>query len=85
MREAHEAASCGHAEMVMTGCCSVESVDPPAEGVLPGAAGDIEPPALAGTLFAAPAGDGLAAAALAGDGDPPPAVPRYRLFSALLL
>ena len=85
METAHEAASCGHAEMVMTGCCSADSVDPTAAGVLPGPAGDIDPPALAGSLFAAPGGDGLGAAVLACDGDPPPAVPRYRLFSALLL
>lgn len=85
MQEYHEAASCGHVEMVMTGCCSAESVDPPAEGILPGSAGDIEPPGLAGSLCAAPASDGLEAAVLACDGDPPPAVPRYRLYSALLL
>lgn len=85
MQESHEAASCGHAEMVMTGCCSAELVDPTAAGVLPGPAGDIDPPALAGSLFTAPGGDGLEAAVLACDGDPPPAVPRYRLFSALLL
>lgn len=85
MQTAHEAASCGHAEMVMTGCCAAESVDPPAEGVLPGAPGDIDPPALAGTGPDAPASRGLDAAVLACDGDPPPAVPRYRLYSALLL
>ena len=85
MQESHEAASCGHAEMVMTGCCSVESVDPPAEGILPGSAGDIDPPALARTAAEAPESRGLEAAVLACDGDPPPAVPRYTLFSALLL
>ncbi|MCY3932838.1 MAG: hypothetical protein OXH70_14105 [Acidobacteria bacterium] len=85
METAHEAASCGHAEMVMTGCCSAESVDPAAAGILPGPGGDIDPPALAGSLFAGPGGDGLESAVLACDGDPPPAVPRYRLFSALLL
>ena len=85
MRESHEAASCGHAEMVMTGCCSAESVDPPAEGILPGSAGDIDPPALAGTGPEASENRGLEAAVLACDGDPPPAVPRYRLYSALLL
>jgi len=85
MQQSHEAASCGHAEMVMTGCCSAESVDPPAEGVLPGSAGDIDPPALAGTGPDTPAICGLEAAVLACDGDPPPAVPRYRLYSALLL
>ncbi|MCY3970845.1 MAG: hypothetical protein OXG74_12985 [Acidobacteria bacterium] len=85
MQESHEAASCGHAEMVMTGCCSAESVDPPAEGILPGPAGDIDAPALAGSLCAAPASDGREAAVLACDGDPPPVVPRYRLYSALLL
>ena len=85
MQESQEAASCGHAEMVMTGCCSAESVDPPAEGILPGAAGDIDPPALAGTGLDAPERCGLEAVVLARDGDPPPAVPRYRLYSALLL
>lgn len=85
MQESHEAASCGHAEMVMTGCCSVPSVDPAAQAVLPGPAGGIDPPCLAASGPEAPAADGLAAAVLACDGDPPPAVPRYRLFSALLL
>ena len=85
METAHEAAACGHTEMVMTGCCSADSVDPAAAGILPGSAGDIDPPALAGSLSVAPASDGLGAAILACDGDPPPAVPRYRLFSALLL
>ncbi len=85
METAHEAAACGHAEMVMTGCCSADSVDPTAAGILPGPVGDIDPPALAGSLYAAPGGDGRGAAVLACDGDPPPAVPRYRLFSALLL
>ncbi len=85
MQESYEAASCGHADMVMTGCCGAESVDPTAAGILPGPASDIDPPALAGSLFAAPSGDGLEAAVLACDGDPPPAVPRYRLYSALLL
>ena len=85
MQESHEAASCGHEKMVMTGCCAAESVDPAAAGVLPGSAGDIGPPALAGGGPDAAEICGLAAAALACDGDPPPAVPRYRLFSALLL
>ena len=85
MQESHEAPSCGHAEMVMTGCCGADSVDPAAAGILPGPGGDIGPPALAGSPFAVPASDGLEAAVLACDGDPPPAVPRYRLFSALLL
>jgi len=85
MQQSHEAASCGHAEMVMTGCCSVESVDPPAEGILPGSTGDIDPPALTGTGLDAPERCGFEATVLACDGDPPPAVPRYRLYSALLL
>lgn len=85
MQETAEMASCGHEQMVMTGCCAAESLDPATAGVLPGSAGDIEPPALAGNLCAAPVGDGLEAAVLACDGDPPPAVPRYRLYSALLL
>ena len=85
MQESHAAVSCGHAEMVMTGCCSAESVDPAAEGVLPGSAGEVDPPGLAASPCAAPASDGLDAAVIACDGDPPPAVPRYRLFSALLL
>lgn len=85
METAHEAASCGHAEMVMTGCCSADSVDTTAAGILPGPGGDVDPPGLAGSPFAVQASDGLEAAVLACDGDPPPAVPRYRLFSALLL
>ncbi len=85
METAHEAASCGHAEMVMTGCCSAELVDPAAAGILPGPAADIDPPALAESGFAVLERRGLEAAVLACDGDPPPAVPRYRLFSALLL
>lgn len=85
MQETAEMASCGHGKMVMSGCCSAESVDPPAEGILPGSAGDIDPPALAGTGPDAPGSRGLEAAKLACDGDPPPAVPRYRLYSALLL
>ena len=85
MQTVHEAASCGHQKMVMTGCCAAESVDPPAEGILPGSAGDIDPPALTGSGPEVPASDGLEAAVLACDGDPPPAVPRYRLYSALLL
>ena len=85
MQTAHEAASCGHEKMVMTGCCSVESVDPPAEGILPGSTVDIDPPALAGTGPEASESRGLEATVLACGGDPAPAVPRYRLYSALLL
>ena len=84
MQESHEAVSCGHAEMVMTGCCSAETVDPAAQAILPGPAGDIDPPALAGGGPDALPG-GLQAVVIACDGDPPSAVPRYRLFSALLL
>jgi len=85
MQTVHEAASCEHTEMVMTVCCAAESVDPAAAGILPGSAADIDPPALVGTAPDAPESRGLAAAVLACDGDPPPAVPRYRLYSALLL
>lgn len=85
MQETAEMASCGHEEMVMTGCCAAESVDPTTAGILPGSAGDVEPPVLAGNAPDAPESCGLEAAVLACDGDPPPAVPRYRLYSALLL
>ena len=85
MRESHQVASCGHAEMVMTGCCEPESVDAGAEGILPGPAGEMEPPGLAASGVDVPDGDGDAAVAFASDRDPPSAVPRYRLFSALLL
>ncbi len=85
MRESRQASSCGHAEMEMTGCCNAEPADPAAAGILPGPAVDIDPPALVGAGPEAPAGRGLKAAASAGEGDPPPAVPRYRLYSALLL
>ena len=85
MRETREAASCGHGEMVMSGCCSVESVEPPAEAIMPDAASDVEPPPAVPGGLEAFASRGSEAAATACDGDPPPAVPRYRLFSALLL
>lgn len=85
MRESHEVVSCGHAEMVMTACCEPESVDPAAVGILSGPAGDIELPALADSRLDAPGDQGSGASPLARDGAPPPAVPRYRLFSALLL
>ncbi|MDE2849749.1 MAG: hypothetical protein OXP74_03930 [Acidobacteriota bacterium] len=85
MQATHEAASCGHEKMVMTGCCAAESVDPATAGILPGSAGDIDPPALAGPGLDAPERCGLEAAVLVCDGDLPPAVPRYRLYSALLL
>ena len=85
MRESHEVVSCGHAEMVMTACCSADSVDPAAAGILPGPAGDIDLPALAHSRLDAPVDEGSGASVLACDGDLSPAVPRYRLFSALLL
>ena len=85
MQESHQAASCGHEEMVMTGCCSAESAAPAAEAILPGSSGDMDAPALAESPCTASAGDGNEAAVFACDGDPPPAVPRYRLYSALLL
>ena len=85
MRESHEVVSCGHADMVMTACCSADSVDPAAAGILPGPAGDIDLPALAHSRLDAPGDESSGTSVLPCDGDPPPAVPRYRLFSALLL
>ena len=85
MQETPEMASCGHGEMLMSGCCSAESVAPPAGAILPGSAGDLDLPALACSGVDVPAADGLGAAVLACDADPPPTVPRYTLFSALLL
>ena len=85
MRESVDVVSCGHTEMVMTACCAADSVDPAAAGILPGPAGDIDLPALAHSRLDAPGGESAGASAPACDGDPPPAVPRYRLFSALLL
>ena len=86
MQETPEMASCGHGKMLMSACCSAESAPPSADAILSGSAGDIDPPALIRSgLDARPATCGQEAAVLASDGDPPPAVPRYRLFSALLL
>ena len=85
MQETHEMASCGHGKMLMSACCSAESAPPSAEAILSGSAGDIDPPALSHCGLDVPATCGQEAAVLASDGDPPPAVPRYRLFSALLL
>ncbi len=85
MQETPEMASCGHGKMLMSACCSAESAPSSAEAILSGSAGDIDPPALIRSGLDALAIDGLEAAVLASDGDPPPAVPRYTLFSALLL
>ena len=85
MQETHEMASCGHGKMLMSACCSAESAPPSAEAILSGSAGDIDPPALSHCGLDTPATCGQEAEVLASDGDPPPAVPRYRLFSALLL
>lgn len=85
MRDAREMAACSHGEMLMSGCCSVESAEPSPDAILPGSGGDIDPPALIRSGLDAPATGGQEAAVLACDGDPPPAVPRYRLYSALLL
>ena len=85
MQETHEMASCGHGKMLMSGCCNGESAVPSADAILPGAAGDIDPPALTQDGLDTPTADGLEAAVHACDADPPPTVPRYTLFSALLL
>ena len=85
MLQAPEMVSCGHGEMVMSGCCSVESAVPSADAILSGSAGDIDPPALSQGGLDAFAAGGNEAAVLACDADPPPTVPRYTLFSALLL
>lgn len=85
MQETPEMASCSHGEMVMSGCCSFESAEPLAEAILPGHAGDIDLPATSGNGVIAPALDGVRAAVLACDADPPPTIPRYTLFSSLLL
>ena len=85
MQQTHEMASCGHGKMLMSACCSAESAPPSAKAILSGSAGDIDPPALSHCGLDTPAADGLEAAVHACDADPPPTVPRYTLFSALLL
>ena len=85
MRQTDEMAACGHGKMLMSGCCNGESAAPSADAILPGAAGDIDPPALTQDGFDTPGAGGLEAAVLACDADPPPPIPRYTLFSALLL
>ncbi len=85
MRESRHAAPCGHAPAVMTGCCGVELAGPDAEGVRPGAGGEASPPVLVLDPADTAAEPRAALAAASAGGDRPPAVPRYRLFSALLL
>lgn len=85
MQETREMAACGHGEMLMSACCTVQAAEPAPEAILPGSGSDVEPPAIVRTGFDVSVLQALEAAVLACDGDPPPAVPRYRLFSALLL
>ena len=85
MQQTDEMASCGHGKMLMSACCSAESAPPSAEAILSGSVGDIDPPALSHCGLDTPATSGQEAAVLASGGDPPLAVPRYTLFSALLL
>ena len=85
MHETPEVASCGHGQMVMAGCCSAESLDPPVDGILSGATDEGDLPAPAASRCDDRIAEAQAVAVLACDGDPPPGVPRYTLFSSLLL